>query len=83
MSQLRIELPDSVSTEEALLELAIGLFRLGRLTQGEAAKVAGLSRATFLEFLAKRHEPFTNIDESDLEEELATWRSLVSPTAHQ
>ncbi len=81
MSQLIIDLPESIPAEEARLELAIGLFRAGRLTQGQAARLAGYTRPTFIELLATRGVPFTNIDVDDLEQEFATWRALASPTA--
>jgi predicted HTH domain antitoxin len=81
MPSLTLELPDSVSAEEARLELAIGLYRAGRVTQGEAAHLAGYTRPTFIELLASRGIPFTNIDIEDMEEELATWRALASRTA--
>jgi predicted HTH domain antitoxin len=81
MAQLTIDLPESIPAEEARLEMAIGLYRSGRVTQGEAARVAGYTRPTFIELLAKRGVPFTNIDVADLDQELATWRSLASPTA--
>jgi predicted HTH domain antitoxin len=78
MAQLTIDLPESVPAEEARLEMAIGLYRSGRLTQGEAAKLAGFTRPTFIELLAKRGVPFTNIDAEDFDQELATWRALAS-----
>ena len=83
MPQLIIDLPESIPAEEARLELAIGLFRTGRLTQGQAARLSGYTRQAFIELLAKRGVPFTNIDVEDLEQEFATWRALASPTVPQ
>ncbi len=81
MYRLTVELPESVPAQEALLELAIVLFQSGRLTQGQAAQTAGLSREAFITLLGSRGVPFTNIDAADFEEEIATWRKLRSQTA--
>jgi hypothetical protein len=47
----------------------------------DEARLAGYTRPTFIELLAKRGEPFTNIDGADLDQELAAWRAMASPTA--
>lgn len=82
MTSITIDLPESVPAAEARLELALALLKVGRITQGEAARLAGFSRLAFIELLASRGLPFTNIDQADLEQELATWRSLASRTAN-
>src|SRR5690606_28892035 len=69
LAELRIQLPKSVPTKEARLALAIGLYSTARLTQGEAAQLAGLDRVAFIQLLAARGVPFTNIDAEDLKEE--------------
>jgi len=79
MSRLSLELPESISEQEARFELAKSLFQSGRLTQGEAATMAGLSRPTFIELLGKSSVSFTNIDEEDLEMEFREWRESVFP----
>lgn len=58
MKQLIINLPDSVLAtlntspdafeREAQTAMAVKLFEMGRLTSGQAAKLAGLSRVQFL-----------------------------------
>jgi predicted HTH domain antitoxin len=45
----QIPLPDSVSEAEARLFLAMKLFELGRLSCGQAAEMAGYSKAAFME----------------------------------
>lgn len=54
MSVVSITLPDSVTSSEAKLLLAIKLYELGRLSCGQAAELAGYSKRTFLELLAKQ-----------------------------
>ena len=58
MKTLHIEYPDSIPAalnltpesfeEEAKIALAIKLFEIGRLSSGQAASLAGISRVTFL-----------------------------------
>jgi predicted HTH domain antitoxin len=58
MKTIQIDYPESIPAalnltpecfeEEARLALAIKLFELGRLTSGQAAKLAGIPRVTFL-----------------------------------
>lgn len=81
MNTLSIEIPDSVPADEARRELAVALYRTAKVTQGEAADIAALSRQEFIQLLLDRGEPVSNISVDDLKEELATWRSLESRTA--
>lgn len=81
MSTVVLELPDSIPAEDAKLALAMALFENGRLTQGQAAQVAGYTRETFIELLGKHRVSFTNISPEDLDEEVETWRALPSRTA--
>lgn len=81
MSNITIELPDHLSADDARLSLAIALYVERRVSQGEAAKIAGYSRATFIELLGKRGVSFTNITPDEFSEELKTWQELPSRTA--
>lgn len=81
MRTIEIKLPEAITEEEARLSLAIALYRDARLSQGEAAKLAGYTRETFLELLAARGEPVSNITLEDFQEEMKVWRSLPSRTA--
>jgi len=80
MSIMTLELPDNVSVEEAKLLLAMALFSEGRLSQGQAARLAGYTRETFIELLGKHGVSFTNISLEELDEEIETWRALPSRT---
>ena len=53
MNKLNVELPPEIPVEEARLVLAAKLFELGRLSLGQAARMAGYSRPTFMELLGK------------------------------
>jgi predicted HTH domain antitoxin len=53
MKTLQIELPPEISENEAQLLLAIKLYELGRVSLGQAAKVAGYSKRAFIEVLGK------------------------------
>ncbi len=53
MTPVTIKLPDSIQAEEARFFLAIKLYELGRLSCGQAAELAGYSKAAFVELLGK------------------------------
>jgi predicted HTH domain antitoxin len=72
MSELRVELPPEVPVEEARLLLTIKLFETGRLSLGQAARMAGYSKKAFMELLTKAEVPVFDYPASELEEELET-----------
>lgn len=53
MATIELELPVSVSAEEARLLLAIKLYETHRLSLGKAAELAGYSVRTFAELLSR------------------------------
>ncbi|MFN0314973.1 MAG: UPF0175 family protein [Burkholderiales bacterium] len=55
-----------MSEEEIKLELALSLYNLGRLTLGQAARVAGTGQWKFQQTLAARGIP-VHYDEDELE----------------
>lgn len=69
-SELRVELPLSLGPEEARLFMALKGFEMGRLTLGQAAKVAGHSKRAFMEVLGRHHIPVMNYSAEELEREL-------------
>ena len=69
MNELKIELPANVSLDEAQLLLAVKLFETGKLSIGQAAKLAGYSKPTFIELLSKMGVPGINYPVEDLERE--------------
>ena len=72
-----VELEDRISTEEAALHLAIGLFRDDKVTLGQAAAVAGISQPNFLQELGKRKIP-VHYGVEDLDEDIASVKSMTS-----
>lgn len=57
-------------SEEAKLLIAAKLYEMGKLSSGQAAKLAGKSRVEFLFSLARIGVPMSNLREEDLREEL-------------
>ncbi|CUU10471.1 Uncharacterised protein family (UPF0175) [Armatimonadetes bacterium GBS] len=69
-STVQIELPADVSEQEARLLLIIKLYELGRLSIGQAARLAGYSKRGFLEVLAQYGVPVIRYAPEELKEEL-------------
>lgn len=57
-------------SEEAKLLIAAKLYEMGKLSSGQAAKLAGKSRVEFLFSLSRLNVPMSNLREEDLREEL-------------
>ncbi len=74
MKSLEINIPkalvDDLGESELKLYLAIMLYKERKISAGQAAKLAGLSRRDFMYELGKHKESFTNISAEELEEEL-------------
>ena len=66
---ITLELPPDIGEAEARLELAIGLYREGKLPPGRAATLAGMDRWDFEALLVERKVPFP-MDEEELLEEV-------------
>jgi predicted HTH domain antitoxin len=60
MTTVTIRLPDAISESEARLLLAVKLFEVGRLSCGQAAELAGLSKRTFMELLGQQRVTVAN-----------------------
>lgn len=70
MHQLTIDLPPNISGEEAKLFLAAKLFEVGKLSLGQAAKLAGYSKGSFIEIISKMGIPVVNYPANELEREI-------------
>ena len=53
--ELRVTLPFSLSEDEAKLLLAVKLYEVGKVSLGQAAKLAGFSKRSFLDVLGQYH----------------------------
>jgi predicted HTH domain antitoxin len=69
-TELRIELPPSLSEDEARLLLAVKLFEVGKVTLGQAAKMAELSKRAFMEILGRYGVPVFNYSPEELRREV-------------
>ncbi len=70
MGELKVQLPPEVTADEAQLLLSIKLYETGRLSLGQAAKLAGYSKPTFMELLGKYGVPVFNYPADDLKHEV-------------
>ena len=79
-NRLTIELPDGVLTDlaptpqalakELRLAAAIEWYREGRISQGQGALIAGMSRAEFLDELSRAKVPACQVTVDELMEEV-------------
>lgn len=67
---LRIELPPSLSEDEARLLFAVKLFEVGKVSLGQAAKMAELSKRAFMEILGRSGVPVFSYSPEDLRNEV-------------
>lgn len=67
---LTVELPFSVTNDEARLAMAVGLFEKGRVSLGQAASLAGFSKRAFIDVLGREGIPVVNYPAGELEKEL-------------
>ncbi len=69
---IEFALPKSVDVSDFELKMIVAakLYELGKLSSGQAAEVAGLSKRAFLELLGKYNVSVFGYDEQELEEDL-------------
>ena len=70
MTALQVEIPESVSEEEARLLLAVKLYELSRVSLGQATAIAGISKFAFMEALGTYHIPVFRYPAEELEAEV-------------
>lgn len=72
MRTITINVPDTVDLEdrEMVLYLASRLYEKSKLSLGQAAEMAGLSKRAFMEILGHYGVSVFNYDESELEKDL-------------
>ncbi len=69
-TELKINLPLGLSEGEAKLLLAIKLYEVGKVSLGQAAKMAGFSKRTFMEILGQYCVPIFAYSPEELRQEL-------------
>lgn len=87
MEALRIEMPDEVlrmlnrtpgeMARDLRLYAALMLFRLGKLSSGAAAVMAGVPRVMFLDLCAEYGIPISQIPPESLAREVESAESLI------
>jgi predicted HTH domain antitoxin len=73
MKTLTLNLPDSLDLDNSDLSMLIAtkLYEQGKLSLGQAAELAGLTKRTFAELLAKYEVSIFNSPDSDLAKDVA------------
>ena len=73
MKTLTVNIPDSLDMDnkEVLLLVASKLYEQGKLSLGQAADVAGLTKRTFAELLSRYNVSIFNFPASDLSRDVA------------
>lgn len=68
--EMTVTLPPNLPADEARLFMALKSFEVGRITLGQAAKLAGFSKRAFMDVLARHRIPVMNHAPEDLEREV-------------
>ena len=73
MKTLTLNVPDDldVNNKDLAMLVATSLYEQGKLSLGQAAEVAGLSKRTFAELLGKFNVSIFNFPASDLSRDVA------------
>ena len=72
MKSITLNIPDKINVTpfEVSMIVAVKLYDDGRLTSGQAAELAGLTKRTFLEILGKYNISVFGYDISEVEKDL-------------
>jgi len=78
MKTIVFNIPDTVDLDEneAAMLFASNLYARGKLTLGQAAELAGLTKRTFMELLGKYGVSIFNYPVSDIEKDLKNVQSF-------
>ncbi len=68
--QLKIELPATLAIDEVRILLAIKLYESEKVSLGQAAKISGFSKRSFMEILGQHQIPVFRYSPEDLRQEL-------------
>jgi predicted HTH domain antitoxin len=80
MRTLQIQIPDNIdlSEQEASTALAAQLYEMGKLSLGQAADLAGYTKATFMELLSKYGVSVFNFPADELDNDIANAKNYHS-----
>jgi predicted HTH domain antitoxin len=67
---VNMNLPLSISEEDVRILLAIKLFEVGKVSLGQAAKIARFSKRAFIDVLGHYQIPVCNYDTDELRQEI-------------
>ena len=70
VSEMKVSLRAGLSADDAKFLLAIKLYEVGKVSLGQAAKLSGFSKRTFLEVLGYYKIPVFNYSAEELNQEL-------------
>jgi predicted HTH domain antitoxin len=72
MKEITLKIPDNIDIEvnELSMIVAAKLYETGKLSLGQAAEIAGLTKRTFAELLGKYNVSIFNYSKEELIEEL-------------
>ena len=68
--ELTLELPVTISEDEARVLFAVTLYEAGKVSLGQAAQLASFSKRAFMDVLGQHKVPVFNYASDDLAEEL-------------
>ena len=68
--ELTLDLPPNITRDEAQTLIAVKLYETGRVSIGQAARLAGYSKRAFIEILGRQQIPVFNYSPEELREEL-------------
>ncbi len=64
--ELKLDLPANLSKEDVQTFLAVKLYETGRISLGQAAKLAGFSKRAFIEILGRQEIPVFDYSPKEL-----------------
>lgn len=68
-SELKVALPSGLSLDEARVLLATKLYEVGKVSLGQAAEIASLSKRAFMDVLGRQGVPVVDYPPEELRKE--------------
>lgn len=77
MTQVLVNIPDSMTAEETQRFLALKLFEDQRVSLGKAAEIAGMKKADFMSYASSKGVAVINYSPEELEKEVEMLQRLA------